>query len=830
MALSGGNPLLLRYCAEQASGDYEASLADFETTRWSTLPARSREVVSYAALADSYLSLEDILQLVEGGFVSPEAVAPDIESAKWFLVEDRLGYAIRHEHQRETVVGLLHGTPQRLAYYARRVAELMRKKGDPVAAFLVLDRAEDPRSVDFGRPALFEAARRGDHKRVAEIGQRLLEAARLDIDVVDTVQLLLQVSQARHYLGEAAGAAELLREAEQMSAPAGIQYLSSFVQEAKASYEASVSLSVRSLEELETLRDRYRVAGDVWAYARLSLELTVLLVRMDCPEAAITEGHVALSAFESLNDYYGADLARRNIASALSALPSRQTEFSDIMCEIQTAQGPRPNQRQRAWLCNVLVRRFRLAKQYDLAKQHAHEAIRIGRELGDLYLTGINTMNLGNVYRDEKKWDDALVQYESAGALAHRVQQVETEAKCSRLSSSIYLRKNQVDLAIQHALFGVALLRDTAAIGELRACLEQLAKARMAAHQDVEAAEAFLQAATVDSSEANQSERWDLAEQGLSVLVARRREKDYLGWLDRLIGPSDGVAEIGGWRQTEALFIRLRGILTHVDRDHCISIITLHCELMFDGLPSPVAHFLFERAVKSACPLKEVSRPMWQRLFPLLPILATLPTGALRLEDLTAFGEALTDCIPELHYKAHTDGSPHWVFTLGLRQPVICSLTALDNDSETALVCAMLMLFLKGFEAEIQERIIETGTISRREIQIYVANAEHLPDSVTAFVQPHLKDTFCTVTRPTYPGDLDVVPTVVCFRPGITRMDKRQHGEASELPVLFGETLLEVVFQLFKGEIEVEVLTPKIVRLVRQNVSLSPPDFYFGEQ
>lgn len=824
LALSGGNPLLLRYCAEQGGEDYEGTLAEFETARWNVLPPRAREVVSYVALTDTFLSLEDLLLLLEGGFVSPETIVPDIATGQWFLLEDRLGYAMRHEHQRETIIRLLRETPQRMAYYARRVADLMAERGDTIAAFQVLDRAADARAVEFGRPALFEAGRRGDFKRVAEIGQSLLSGAKSDVDVGDTIHLLLSVSEAEQYVGDAATAASLLREAEEMSAASGIEYLIRTVQEVKVSREASRSLDRRSLDDLERIRDEYRDSGNLWSYARLALEVTVLLIRMDEWNDAVAEGRRALAAFESLKDDYGADLARRNIASALSALPEREKEFSDLFHHIQRSEGPKPNERQRAWLCNVLVRRFRRAKRYERAKELAREAIRIGTQLGDVYLTAINTLNLGNVYRDEQQWDDALAQYHKAADLAHRIQHSDTEAKCARLASLVHLRKRETALAIHHALFAVGLVRGTGAIGELRDCLEQLGDAKISAHQDREASGAYLEAAIVGPPDADQSEKWRLAEQGLSILVAQRLRTEYLEWIDRLIGSSGTVPEVGGWRQTEMLFSRFAPILKDVDRDHCLGMVTLHCVLMFEGLPTPIAHFVFEQAVRAAM---DAGGPIWRRLFPLLAILASLPEGAVALQDAVAFGETLTELVPELHYKSHGDGSPHWVFTLALRQPVICSISALDSDKETALVVCMLVLFLKGFEAEIQDWIIETATMGRREVRIWVANAQQMPEDMRSFVQPHLHG-FCAVTRPTNPAEPDVVPTVVSFVPGITRL----HGPGTMpgLQVLFGETLVEIAFQLFKGEIEVEVLTPKIVRLIRQVVTLSVPETHYAKR
>jgi hypothetical protein len=78
----------------------------------------------------------------------------------------------------------------------------------------------------------------------------------------------------------------------------------------------------------------------------------------------------------------------------------------------------------------------------------------IATELGDQDLLAINTMNLGNVCRDRGELDEALRKYDIASLLAGRIHRRETEAKCARLSSAVYLQKNQVELAIQYASAG----------------------------------------------------------------------------------------------------------------------------------------------------------------------------------------------------------------------------------------------------------------------------------------------------------------------------------------------------------------------------------------
>lgn len=821
VTLTQGNALLLRYCAEYGGSAPESGLTAFETFKWNQMAARAQEIVAYLALSETRLTLEEVVSLSKSGSVT--TATSDVAEARWFLAEDRFGYGMRHHHQRETVLSILQSTPQKMNFYARRVAEVMSKKGDVVSAFLVLSRANDPSSADYGRPALFEVGRRGDWKQLLDIGTAMLVRAREEHDVSDTVVLLAQVAEAAQHVGDLSRSSELMSEATELAAGSGFEYLNRFVREAIVCRDAALWLTSASLDALRRLRDEYETSGKVWASARLSLDLSALLVRLDLWEDATKEARSAHAAFEKVGDDYGVDLALRNLATALSAIPAAHEDFSDIMRQIEGRRGSTdPSQRERAWLCNVLVRRFRVAKQFERAREYADEAIRIGTALGDQELVAINTMNLGNVYRDQGKLDDALRQYETASALASRVQKRESEAKCARLSSAVYLQKHQVELAIQCASFGCSVVRDTIAIGELMACYEQLGDSQFAARREKDAAESYLVGATFGLRTAESDEAWDLAEQGLRWLATRRHLSEYVGWLDRLLKCEYMTSDAGAWQQSEALFTRLLDLIRAVNREHSVGLVVLHTHLMLDGLPTPVSHFLFERSARAICEeVDSAGVDAWRRLFPLLALLSAVPANAIGIQDMVSISEHLSEKTPSFYFSVRADGLPTWVFTLELAHPVICSITAIDNSAESAVVSLALMLFLKGFEAEIGSQVVGTAPATRQEVQIYVMSAENIPDSIKKFVEPHLSDQICTVSRPTHPGDSNSVPTMVYFKPGITGSSSWNQQEIAGLEVLFGYALLEVVYQIFQGEVDLDVLAPKIARLVRQNVCLA---------
>lgn len=75
------------------------------------------------------------------------------------------------------------------------------------------------------------------------------------------------------------------------------------------------------------------------------------------------------------------------------------------------------------------------------------------------------------------------------------------------------------------------------------------------------------------------------------------------------------------------------------------------------------------------------------------------------------------------------------------------------------------------------------------------------------------------MSRPTDPKKEQGLPTNVFFRDSIVDSWAPGTGKGSNLHVLLGQTLLEVIFQLFGGEIDEDVLRPKLLRVIQETVS-----------
>lgn len=815
---SQGSPLFLRYYLASPTREIHKTLAEFERALWGSIEPRGREIIESLCIANAPLSVDDLTTLLSGAESPAEEVLKELEKVHFFVRYDSIGYSVINDHLRETVMNSLQSHPHRHSYYARRVASVLQKRRDYMDAYFALDSAREYDSArQLVAAAQFDAAVRGDQRGLAQILESSLARFRDQNDVERTVLDLLTLYQAKQHLGDLHGAINALGEARILATASGNELLLLKTREAVAVHDMMRYLTPQSLDDLVDLKATYKQRGDEWSSARVSLDLTTAFMRLDRLAEAKSESEYALEIFRRIDDEYGVSLARRNIISALGGIPGKEQEAAQLLGELEAESQSSSNLRERAWLCNLLTRKFRRAKEFDKAKAYASEAADIGMKLGDSSLVAVNRSNLGNVLRDQGLLDEAVREYMAAATEAQRVGDRALEASNTRKIALLYNRIGKSDLAKQHALYAVSLVRNTLATDELASCLEELGDACNSLGQEIEAADFYIEGAASLMSLKETSEGLRLGLKGLSILTEKKSTAHYLDslgviWKDSLKGIHDS-GSVG-----ERLFEAFKVLLNLVDRDHAIPLFGLHFYHMFAGVPPLIARHLFRVASKALLEEAKGTQESWRALFPFIPLLVSLPVGSPNLEDLAEVGDRLHEGMSDVHFKPYDDGSGHWVLYLNIGRKVICSISTMDARVDSSVAALLIAVFLKGFEKEIQAELFSSTDVARSEIYIEVANADSVPPDIRPYVSPTLGRQACAVTRATDPKSPDQVPVFVFCRAGIQDEWKLEPGKESALYLLLGLTLVELVFQLLNGEIETAVLEPKIVRLVRKIV------------
>jgi tetratricopeptide (TPR) repeat protein len=577
------------------------------------------------------------------------------------------------------------------------------------------------------------------------------------------------------------------------------------------------SLNPEALDELKILRDSYASETDSWSCARLDLEIGALLIRMKRYNEAETYTRSALSLFKELGDDYGNSLARRNLASILSESADNDKEVTALLAGFQVTTPLSGNLRERAWFCNLMIRKCRRSMEYSRAEEYGREAIAIGEKLGDIHLVALNRICLGNVYRDKQEYDKAFAEYYQAANEAQKTGDRSIEAASSHLIANVHNRRGETNLAIQYATHAIGLVHGTLATTELSDAYAELAKAYVKAHQDKDAAKAYLDAAAALKKSQYEEERFRLALEGLFIFVEHNMIHEYLDAINTLTDtktvPTDALPPI------ERLYDAFWQLLSIAPHTHIIALCGLHFRLMFEGAPEKIGRHLFKKLSRELIDrAPDLQQDGWRVLLPILPLLVSVSPNTLRLSDIVDLADGLHKMRLGISFKPQHDGAAHWVLDLDLQTHLLFSITLFDNGVDTATAAMLLVLFLKGFEQSIREELTTAQQFPINELTIQILNTRSLPRDMDKYFKPAIEDEVCVVTRPTALAAQNV-PTIVICREDIASNWKAGKRDGGSMQMLIGLTLTEIVYRLFEREVALESLRPKIVELVRKTMS-----------
>jgi tetratricopeptide (TPR) repeat protein len=806
---SGGNPLYLLYFAHAEDTTAQRTLFEYELAAWRSHTAFARELISYLAIANQRISLTELLDLAGRGAELVEDFTDAIQSARVFVAEFVDGYTLRHEHQRGTILKQIASSPNKFAYYARWVAALLSKRGDHVQAYFVLRSADNTAAEKISRSALFEAQRHSDFRAQVTILDDVLDKARQRSDAHDLMMLLLSKAQALQYVGRGSETHAVLEEATKLASSNSDPFLKLRAREAETVYAAATTLDIRSLENIKQLEREFLDLGDIWSAARLTTELSVLFTRAKRFQESLAAAERGLAIFEQLEDSYGIAISRLNMATALGAIPGKEDEAAALISSLKQQQEKGGTRRERAWLCNYMVRSLRRKGQFSEALQYGNEAVQIAEELGDLHLAASNRINVGNVCRDMREWNKALIEYSAAGELARRVGDKSSESSAARLAATVYRQQDNNRVALEHAEFAARLVEGTIASSEFADALEEVGDCHYQSRNWFDAATSYAKAAAA-SQELQEKSR--LTVESLSTCVDKGLDvPQYLICLDLAYGSLQTSVN----SSTEALFLRIRDMLDTVHINYAIRLFGLHLREMFSALQAPAARFLFRRVLDELLS-RTTHSDAWKLLFPAMPLLLSIPHTTSSLPDLTDLLDQMQDRIRGLHFK-QTTGGCSWVLALKLRETVILTITSLDDRVDTFIAATLLAFFFKGFEQSIAE-MFSVPKIPRRELDIYIGNIESMPDDMQSYF-PNSVET-CAVTRPDPSIHRDkAMPTFVVCSADLSKQWEIGTGSASAAQLLIAKVLIEVLYQLLNGELDSEVIEPKIIEIARRTIS-----------
>lgn len=815
--LSSGNPLALQRAIARAelaplisgSGD-----------------SAGRELLAYLSLSDVPLPAEALLELLGNDCYSIEHLYADLGQLGRIVDDSPRGFRLMHAETAAKQRGELAETPQRLRFYVNRLVRLFEDAGDLRMAYMAASIPNDGSEERYAVAALHQATQLGDWRLGTGIADRLLAQA-LDAErKVEAFEMMLSLVYPLELMGDAARASELLRKARSRAEEIGARALRA-VKEAELASRARRTLSVADIEGLQAIYADYGETDRRWDQARLGIELSALYIAAKAYDCAVEILRPALATFKEFGDDYGVDVAERNLAVSLSFVPGNEEEIEALVRNVTARAGENVDtRRQRAWLCNILVLKYRRSGRCEEAEALAKEAIGIGEVLGDEKLRAINLVCLGNVYSDQDRASEAIEAYAAAGLSAQKCARRDIEADASRLQASVLnnLPDNVPGFADRHeraqifAEHAVGLLAGSIYLEARARALLELGHARQALHQAATASRVYFEAA------AEFSKVPDEVCAARSLLIA-----SHLALPDHVEIYLDGLAAALRVAKTTGdtladRFIELVGpVVERSPLGALVPLLGAHLQHVRSKLP-PMLRPALAEAVINVIKLGENDKAVRKPSFRLLHaglVLAFLLKDDPRPFLLAKLAETITQNMDGLDARELGDGQWLWTVVLELDRPVTVTFEPIDETPATALAAFGLSLFVKAFEGELRDKLVALPMIDELLVQVWSYEAMPADFRETADrtigTDKILAEQSCAVTRPT--SFVEGTPTFVVLAPRFLEEVMFGEGIGGSLHLLFGLTLVELVFQLLRGEVDIDEIRPKVVSLVRKTLS-----------
>ena len=234
-----------------------------------------------------------------------------------------------------------------------------------------------------------------------------------------------------------------------------------------------MTFALDDLASLREIRKRYLTEGRLDEAGRLAVEEGAILIHISDYDQAIPVLREAHAAFVKTGDRYGEYVATRNLISALNMVDGGQPEADNLLRDLNRSSSDTGRLRERAWICNILTRRYRIDGLLDKSIAAAREAIEIGRKLGDAHLATLNQIGLGNALVDKGDLSSGLEVFKQCSREAQTLKRKETEGLACRRAADVLVK-----MAENFATFAAGLLRDSIAQSQVAEALEARGDAR----------------------------------------------------------------------------------------------------------------------------------------------------------------------------------------------------------------------------------------------------------------------------------------------------------------------------------------------------------------
>ncbi|MDN5005543.1 DUF4062 domain-containing protein [Bradyrhizobium sp. GCM10027634] len=779
----------------------------------------TRELLAFIVASPEPLTLDDLIELSSASD-NPVTLDSHLTSISFLLVDDGLGFRPVHDEIARELRLALSRRPALERFVSQRLAQFFSKTRRYLAAFTLYRSFDPPKALRAAYRAAVQTTQEGRFALGIPPLQFIADAKRASGERLDLAVALIALAQAKDVVGETVDAHKALDEADAIAKAIDDPDLLQSIADQKLIQRIRHQLKPEDLAALRAVRERYTEAGRVADGARLAVEEGAILISIGDHENAVLVLRDALKGFQDTGDNYGVYIASRNLIAALNMVDGGEAEAERLLHALEDGGAYRNQRRERAWMCNILARRYRLSNRLDDAIAAAKEAIELGKQLNDPYVSALNRIGLGNALREKGDLKEALQQFQECGKEAQSIDRKEIDGLASRLASSVLVQQaEEVAPTFRPKLYGEAEAFATHVIGLLRGSIAE--------HQ---VAEAFDSRGDARLGLGRKPEA--LADYAESSKLFFEFDKDRALRLLHFLSRNCDMDQ-----PLEAMKVMLSaipgGTLPSND-DPWLTLIALLEESLMKAHPESLS--LYARMalqISQSIVSEALEVGLWLRLltlalddkappddgrmaFLLSAFLAHTRTRQLSLTQLTALAGLTLGRSKAIHFHAvanHLQTS----LTIGPDDKILIVLDDIDATPATRFCSTALACFFSAFRNDIDRVFFSSPIESGIFVRCSIVDMADAPDDIRAMLAGNEIPGPVVVAMVEPASDRPRSLFIAC-REDLQERCQGDPMKATEIQYMYADVLRAVIAVALGGDIEAEVLRPKILSIIRKTI------------
>lgn len=779
--------------------------------------AVTQELLAYVVAATEALTLDDLCKLCSSS--NPVELEGRLSTLSDIIVDDGSGFRLVHEDFTQELRQALARRAGLHRFVLQRLGLRFAKSRRYAAAFKAYQTFDAPRALANARRAAWQASSEGRFTHSIEPFQYIIDAQRREGERTGLALTLLALAQAFDASGDHKRAIAAIDEATQIGDALQDDDLRQIVSDQRLIRRVRQELRPDDLAALRKVRARYEEEGRSADASRLAIEESVVLISVHRYDEAIAILRKAKSTFEWSGDRYGVQVAIQNLITCLNMIEGGAFEAEQLLTELESTSTSLGRLRRRAWMCNMLTRRYRRDSQLDLAIATAREAIEIATKLEDRYLAALNRIGLGNALRQSGNLQGAIDAFKEASREASSIKNISTDGLATRLLADTLVqmaeegaplyRSKLYGEAEQFATYSIGLLRDSIADDHHASALESRGDARCGLGRKDEGFDDFAEAARLFASYSPDDARRLI--RNLVANIDLERPDKSLDWYEKALC---GQTTNGSHPSTR--------LVNLVRQTLCLAPTKAVAPLLSAAMR--LAQLLYP-------PYMELG--VWIRLLTiakaeangiaddrmaltLQPFLAHARHRDLSSIQMRALADVALGPAKGIHFH-QVEGHLQINLHIGCDDNVLVIFDALDLTPSTHFAAICLSTFFLVHRADIDREFLSTPSAGGLCLRLSFADTETAPADLRNLLAQTTKDRPVAVAAST-DENKKVDQLIVACRPDLVSLCRGDPLAATELQFLYGDVLRNVLFAVLGGDINDDIIRPKLVSLIHTTI------------